>query len=57
MSYSEMPARFSKAVIGMLFLRRTAIACRAAKPVALGKAMRLVSSVTFNAPGARAAPI
>jgi hypothetical protein len=37
-------------------LRRTAIACRAANPVALGKSSRLVSSVTFNAPNARAAP-
>jgi hypothetical protein len=35
-----------------LHLRRAAIACRAANPAVLGKAMRLVSSVTFNAPSA-----
>src|SRR5277367_3298848 len=43
MSSSEMPARFSKGAIGTLCLRRTAIACRAANPVAEGK-MRLVGS-------------
>jgi hypothetical protein len=32
-----------------LRLRRTAIACRAANPVALGKSSRLGSSVMFNA--------
>jgi len=55
MSPSEMPARVSKGVIGTLCLRRRAIACRAANPVALGKSSRLVSSVTFNAPSAMAA--
>jgi hypothetical protein len=34
-----------------------AMACRAAKPVALGKTVWLVSPVTFNAPSAKAAPI
>ena len=37
MSPSETPARFNKEAIGMLCLRRKAIACRAANPVALGK--------------------
>ena len=46
MSSFEMPACFSKGVGETLRLRRTAIACRAANPVALGRAMRLASSVT-----------
>src|ERR1700733_15877287 len=57
MSLSETPTRLNNDTIGMSRPRRTAIACRAANPVALGKTIRLVSPVTFNAPSVRAAPI
>src|ERR1700733_514124 len=55
MSLSETPARFNSDAIGTSRLRRMAMPCRAANPDALGKTIRLVSPVTFNAPSARAA--
>jgi hypothetical protein len=57
MSLSEKPARLNNDAIGSPRMRRKAMACCAANPVALGKTIRFVSPVTFNAPSVRAAPI